>query len=107
MMNETNIKNAQALWMRASKELNFEFVSPFLLIINGIEKPVFGFLPKYGSIKGTILCLNSKPNFEIDKEIVEYAQNQGVHWCYLNIEHCLSFDLDYYKSMLDDLEYFG
>jgi hypothetical protein len=107
MMNETNIKNAQALWMRASKELNFEFVSPYRLFINGVDKHVFGFLPKYGTMKGTNLCVNSRPNFEVDKEIVEYAQNRGIHWCYLNIEHCLSYDLDYYKSILDDFAYFG
>ena len=55
MITEDQVALARLNWIRASKELGFEIITPYLIETDSIRKSVFAFIPEYGSYNGTIV----------------------------------------------------
>lgn len=64
MINVKQVEIARGNWLKASEELKFKIVTPYLLEINGITKTAFAYLPEYGSPNGVILGLTAAPDYE-------------------------------------------
>lgn len=95
-------KRIEDNWFLASKRLDFEVVCPFKLTFKGKEKVVFAFLPAYGSENGVIVDLITPPEFQTDPEIIEWAQEQGCYYSFLNVESLVNYDEDYFIRTLQD-----
>lgn len=96
------LNRARANWRKASSELCFEFISPYIIEVNGERREAFAFLPEYGSPNGTIICLTYAPNYTIDNEIIKWAQENKLFYSFIDIKDSLYYDKDYLTQTLED-----
>ena len=100
MVSEDRIKTARNNFVLASKDFDFEFVSPFTLTD---ELNAFGYISNYGSKNGVVICLTSPPNFQIDKKVVDWCKAQDCFYSFLNIESLEGeYNQLYFEEMLRD-----
>jgi hypothetical protein len=102
MKTEEKIQQARENWVKASMDLSFKIISPYYIEINGKEKEIFAFLPRYGSIKGTLVELTSEPDFKTDSDIICFAKENNIFCSFINMKSCLKYDQDYFKETLED-----
>lgn len=102
MITRQQVELARKNWIDASKNFMFELVTPYFIEIDGNEKEIFAFLPKYGSLNGTIVCLISAPNFEIDSELSQWADKNNFYCSFVNIKKFINFDESSFKEILND-----
>ena len=88
-MTQENIEKARQQFVKASKEFNFTFISPYPLD-EKINLFAFGFIDGYGSKSGAIITLEEPPQYEADKNVVEWCQKHD-RW--------LSFIMVYHKAI--------
>ena len=89
-----------AHWNRASTELGFRFVSPFLVQVEGAEVEAFGYVPDFGNVKGTVL-------FTPENESgLASAREQGFY-CSCLYANDRAYDPDDIASTLDDWGWYG
>jgi hypothetical protein len=102
MITIEQIERARENWIKASLSLRFRLVTPYFVDVNGIKKEVFAFLPEYGSSNGVIICLTSAPDFETDRDIINWAKENKFFYSFINIESCQKYDEDYFRDALED-----
>lgn len=102
MISTTQIKQLRTNWLKAAEEMNFRIVSPCEIKIEGALTKTFAFLPDFGSPKGMIICLTCPPQFQTDKSIIEWANEKGYFYSFINIENYLIYDEQVYKESLTD-----
>lgn len=102
MINELKIESTRKNWIKASAQFGFELKTPYQVQLKHGVKEVFAYLPEYGSENGTVICLTGPPDYETDTEIVEWADNHGVHCSFINVESCLIYNEEYFVEVLDD-----
>jgi hypothetical protein len=102
MINNENISTAREVWLTASKIFGFKIITPYRIIVDGLEKEAFGFLPEYGTLKGTLVQLTSPPNFETDEDISKWAKENNFSCSFINIEMYLEYNEARFKDTLED-----
>ena len=73
-MTQENIEKVRQQFVKASKEFNFTFISPYPLD-EKINLFAFGFIDGYGSKSGAIITLEEPPQYEADKNVVGWCKN--------------------------------
>jgi len=102
MITEQETEKARVNWLKASNKLKFKIFTPYSFYFKGIKKEVFAFLPNYGSSNGIIVELTSSPEYEIDKEIIEWAKANNCCYSFVNIENCLYYSEFFFKETIED-----
>jgi hypothetical protein len=64
-------------WRRAAIDLNFEFISPFLLESDNARFECFGLVPQFGWKNGQIILVDS---VQENTQLAETAQLLGYGW---------------------------
>ena len=101
-MTQENIEKARQQFVKASKEFKFTFISPYPLD-EKINLFAFGFIDGYGSKSGAIITLEEPPQYEADKNVVEWCQKHDRWLSQINIEPLLGeYDSFYFQELLDD-----
>jgi hypothetical protein len=93
---------AKINWEKASKELSFKFISPYLINLNNKTIKVFAFFPEYGSVNGAIVDIIYAPKYEINRDIIKFAEANNCFYSFLNIEDSLIYDKEQFRLILDD-----
>ena len=106
MITFKQIAIARENWLRASKELSFEIITPILLKTNGIAKKGFAYLPEYGSPNGIVVELITAPDYKADNHIVKWAKLKNCFYSFINIEELLIYDQSYFRELLEDWKKF-
>lgn len=102
MINQNSIKIATDNWMRAANSLGFRLIIPYKYSIHNKKKEAFTYLPDYGSRNGTIVGLICAPDFEVDKDLIEWAKVKECHYSFINIDDYMQYDDQVFKETLDD-----
>jgi hypothetical protein len=102
MLTEEKVKIARKNWIKGSKKMGFKIITPYHFIINGEKRKAFAFLPEYGSPNGMLIGFTSSPNFEIDKDILEWAKEQRCFYSFINIDGSLRYDECFIQDSLGD-----
>ncbi len=95
-------EKVRSYWLLASKNLNFEIVTPFTVTINNKKREVFAYLPKYGSKNGMIIELIGPPEYATDKEVIIWARQKGYFSSFMNIEDFKVYNESNYIDALRD-----
>ena len=101
-MTQENIEKVRQQFVKASKEFNFTFISPYPLD-EKINLFAFGFIDGYASKNGAIIGLVEPPKYEADKNVVEWCKKHDRWLTQINIEPLLGeYDVFYFQELLDD-----
>jgi len=101
MISSNQIEIARNNWLKAADELSFNFTTPFEILIENVEKEVFGYLPDYGSSNGTIVELMEGPQ-KIDITLSNWAKENKIFLSYCNIDTFLEYNVSYFREILKD-----
>lgn len=82
-------------WSRAASDLEFQFISPIVLLDGEIEITCFAHLPQFGSSKGVIVFT------EFDDNHCKLAQLQGFAYSCI-VEQAEQYDRNAFIDMLND-----
>ncbi|GGH32949.1 hypothetical protein FAZ19_23480 [Sphingobacterium alkalisoli] len=102
IVNKEHILKARENWQKAAYNFKFEIITPYFISVKGSEKEVFAFVPAYGSSNGTIIELTSPPEYNTDKEIMEWASDNDLFCSFINVDNLLEYDERYFVEILDD-----
>ena len=101
-MNTDVIEKIRHQFVKASKEFNFTFISPYPLD----EKNnlfAFVFIDGYASKSGAIIDLIEPPKYEANQRIIEWCKKHDRWLSQINIEPLLGeYDSFYFQELLDD-----
>ena len=101
-MNTDVIEKARQQFVKASEEFNFTFISPYPLDKN-TNLYAFGFIDGYASKNGAVIALVEPPQYEVEKDVIEWCEKHNRWFCKLNIEPLLrEYDSSYFQELLDD-----
>lgn len=101
-MNKEIIENIRAKFVKASKEFNFTFVSPYPLD-EDTNLYAFGFIDGYASKNGAIIALVEPPQYEADEAIVKWCKKHGRWFSEINVAPLSGeYDSSYFRELLDD-----
>ena len=101
-MNKEIIEKVRAKFVKASKEFNFTFVSPYHLDEDS-NLYAFGFIDGYASKNGAIIALVETPQYEADQNVIEWCENHNRWFSQISIEPLLGeYDRSYFQELLDD-----
>ena len=101
-MNTDVIEKARQQFVKASKEFNFTFISPYPLD-EDTNLYAFGFIDGYASKNGAIIALVEPPQYEADQNVIEWCKNHNRWFSQINIEPLLGeYDRSYFQELLDD-----
>jgi|CXWL01.1.fsa_nt_gi hypothetical protein len=90
-------------WVEAARDLEIEFVRPFVLIgEGGREVRCAGLLPQFGGPKGTVIVSREDPD-----EASELAEAQGYYTSGLNPRIYESYDREIFVETLSDWGWHG
>jgi hypothetical protein len=106
MITERQINLAKETWLKAAEVFDIEILIPYSLSINGMDKEIFAYISGYGSPNGTIICLMSGPNWEIDNEISSWAKDNNIFYSCLNVELFQNYDKKHFIELLKDWKKF-
>jgi hypothetical protein len=98
---------ARANLLKASKELGFKVITPFVLDGNNLPHVAFAYLPDYGSPRGTVVGLISAPTYETDKAVERWAEANNCFYSFLNVEALLAYSQEYFLELLKDWAEYG
>ncbi len=100
MFSEEQIQIVRKNFLLASKEFDFEFVSPFALTD---EIEAFAYITNYGSKNGAVICLTSTEDYKYDKRVIEWCKKMDCFCSFLNIDLILGeYRRSYFREMLRD-----
>ena len=101
-MARENIEKVRQQFVKASEEFHFTFISPYPLD----EKSnlfAFGFIDGYASKSGAIITLIESPQYEAEKDVIEWCKKHDRWFSQINIEPLLGeYDSSYFQELLDD-----
>ena len=101
-MNTNVIEKVRQQFVKASKEFNFTFISPYLLDEKN-DLFAFGFIDGYASKNGAIIALVEPPQYEAEKDVIEWCKKHNRWFSQINIEPLLGeYDSSYFQELLDD-----
>lgn len=100
MLTSKQISIARDNLLKASKEIGFKVVTPFVLDNN--NHVAFAYLPDYGSSHGTVVGLISAPAYKTDKVIEKWAEINNCFYSFLNIKELLVYSKEYFLELLKD-----
>lgn len=101
-MNTNVIEKVRQQFVKASKEFNFTFISPYPLDEKN-DLFAFGFIDGYASKNGAIIALVEPPQYEADKDVIEWCKKHNRWFSQINIEPLLGeYDSSYFQELLDD-----
>jgi len=101
-MNTDVIEKARQQFVKASKEFNFTFISPYPLD-EDTNLYAFGFIDGYASKNGAIIALVEPPQYEAEKDVIEWCEKHDRWFSKFNIEPLLGeYDRSYFQELLDD-----
>lgn len=101
-MNKEIIEIVRSQFVKASKEFNFTFVSPYLLDEDA-NLSAFGFIGGYASKTGAIITLVEPPEYEADNDVIEWCKKHNRWFSQINIEPLIGeYDRSYFQDLLDD-----
>ena len=84
----------------AAKEFGFVFHSPFALTDTLSE---FGYLERYGSKNGAVICLDHVSALSINPDVVAWCEEMECFWSCIAIEPLLGeYKSSYFRAMLRD-----
>ena len=102
IMTREHIEKARQQFVKASKEFNFTFISPYPLD-EDTNLYAFGFIDDYASKNGAIIALVEPPQYEADQNVIEWCKNHNRWFSQINIEPLLGeYDRSYFQELLDD-----
>jgi len=102
-MEESKIK-ARLNWIKASKNLKFEIVSPY--IFDKDFEEAFAFFPCHGSPNGIIVDLIYPPDYNTNKNIINWATRNKLRYSFINLVNFLEYNEDRIKDCLIDWGHF-
>lgn len=101
-MNSDVIEKVRLQFLKASEEFNFTFISPYPLE-EATNLYAFGYIDSYASKNGAIITLIEPPQYEADKDVIEWCKNQNRWLSQISIEPLLGeYNSTYFKDLLDD-----
>lgn len=101
-MNTDIIEKVRQQFVNASEEFNFTFISPYPLDEN-TNLYAFGFIDGYASKNGAIIDLVEPPQYEAEKNVIEWCKKHNRWFSQINIEPLLGeYDSSYFRELLDD-----
>ncbi len=89
-------------WLLASEEFAFKILTPYQILIDDKERNVFAFLPDYGSDNGMVIELIYPPEFNTDKEIIEWSRKNGCFFSFINAESYSEYEKALFGETLKD-----
>ena len=100
MISETECRIAREKFESAAKDFDFVFHSPFALT-DGLS--AFGYIEKYGSENGVVICLTYPPDYPTSQEVKNWCDQMGCFCSFINIEPLLEeYKSSYFREMLRD-----
>lgn len=101
-MKKNDVEKVRLHFIRASKEFNFTFISPYPLDENH-NLYAFGFIDGYASKKGAIIELIEPPQYEVNEEVIRWCKKHDRWISKISVEPLLGeYDPSYFQDMLDD-----
>ena len=101
-MTREHIEKVRQQFVKASKEFNFTFISPYPLD-EDTNLYAFGFIDGYSSKNGAIIDLVEPPQYEAKRDVVEWCEKHNRWFASFNIEPLLGeYDRSYFQELLDD-----
>ena len=101
-MNKEVIEKVRAQFIKAAEEFGFAFTSPYPLDKRN-HLYAFGFIDGYASANGAIIELFEPPQYEANKDVIEWCKEHDRWFCKINVELLLGeYDPAYFRDMLDD-----
>ena len=101
MISETSLNKVREKFKLASRDFGFVFRSPFALTD---DLSAFGYIENYGSKNGTVICLISPPDYSINQDVINWCNQKGCFWSFINVEPLLGeYKVSYFREMLRDL----
>lgn len=95
-------------WQMAAEDLGIEFISPFSLKPNAEKEYwIAGFLPHFGSKKGTVIISRFDIMEEDDKDVDQIVENEGYYFSGLNPIYYEKYDRENFMTTLNDWGWFG
>lgn len=101
------IKKVINSWLRASKELNFKIVAPYIFNSNSGSFECIAYLPDFGSKNGMIIDKISPPSYGPTPGLPEAAKHMELYYSSINIEYYFEFNVDIFKDALIDWGFYG
>ncbi|GHV57994.1 hypothetical protein FACS1894182_08440 [Bacteroidia bacterium] len=102
MNTKEQIEAVRYNWLRASQELGFRIVTPYIFTLNEVKHEAFAFLPEYGSPNGIIIDLMMEPNFETNEKVEEFAQINTCFYSFIGVDGFPSYNKDFIIDCLED-----
>ena len=100
MISETEYNIAREKFESAAKDFDFVFHSPFTLTD---DLSVFGYIEKYGSENGVVICLTYPPDYPTNQEVKNWCDQRGCFCSFISIEPLLEkYKSSYFREMLRD-----
>ena len=89
-------------WREASRQLGFEFTSPFTVHIDGRAFEYLGLVHSFGARDGTLIA-----TMHSDSLLADHATPDGFYVSALNPCSYSTFHRDHFIATLDDWRWFG
>jgi len=104
MITKEEIQIARQKWLKASEDLNFRIITPYILTINGKDVEAFAYLPDYGSVKGALIGLYIPQQISgtKDGEWMDWARENGYFFSFINIYPLLEYTNEDFVEILED-----
>jgi hypothetical protein len=104
MIKDKKINIGRMNWIKASSELSFNIISPYIYQDQDKNIEIFAYLPEYGSQNGALVDITFPPEYEINKDIKKAAEIMECFYSCINIDECQNYDENYFKETLNDWE---
>jgi hypothetical protein len=102
IIKDKKINIGRTNWIKASFELSFKIISPYIYQNQDKKIKIFAYLPEYGSQNGALVDITFPPGYEINKDIKETAEIMECFYSCINIDECQNYDENYFKETLND-----
>jgi hypothetical protein len=94
-------------WTKASDELGFRIVAPYLLVCDSGVFECVAYLPDFGTTNGMVIVQALPPEYLETPELWEAARAQGIGYSAVNVEVYESYDAEVFTEALRDWGFFG
>jgi hypothetical protein len=89
-------------WIKASSELSFNIISPYIYQFHDRNIEIFAYLPEYGSKKGILYDIIFPPEYETNKDVIHIAKIMECFCSFINIDTIQEYNKKYFEETLND-----
>ncbi len=93
---------ARATWIRASNELQFQIISPYILEDGARQYEIFAYLPQYGSPNGILICRWGIQTSMFEDPVYAWAMKNHYFYSQINLDLFQNYNLNMIHDALDD-----